>query len=152
HRPPRLRAEIEHLRARIALRQEPVRVSYEILVQAARDIATLDRGKAALMLAEAAGDGLMYAADGERMLHTARWAWELAQGVSSEEVHFFVDIALGQALIFAGHGSEGAGHIRQGLAMIESSAALWRNPRLVAWAARARLFLRERDDGAALLQ
>jgi DNA-binding CsgD family transcriptional regulator len=148
---PQLRAEIEHLRARIALRQQPVLVSYDILVQAARTIASLDPARAALLLAEAAGDALMYAADVERMLRTARWAWELAQGVADEEVTIFASIALGQALIFSGQGAAGAQHLRRGLALMESSATLWRNPRLVSWAARGRLFLREREHGAAVL-
>ena len=147
-----LRAEVEHLRARIALRQQPVLVSWEILVQAAREIATSNPAMAAQLLAEAAGDALMYAANVDRMLQTARWAWDLAQEVASDEVTFFASIALGQALIFSGEGADAAAHLRRGLATMESSPALWRNPRLVAWAARARLFLREREVGAELLQ
>jgi AAA ATPase domain len=148
---PRVRVEIEHLRARIALRQQPVMVSYEILVQAARDIAALDPAKAVLLLAEASGDALMYTARVPIMLETARWAWDLAQGVNNEEVSFFASMAFGQALIYDNH-AEGATHVRNALATIESSATLWRNPRLVAWAGRGRLYLREHEGGAALLQ
>jgi DNA-binding CsgD family transcriptional regulator len=147
-----IKAEIEHLRARIALRQEPVWVSYEILVHAARDIANLDPTRAALLLAEAAGDALMYSARVQPMLETARWASELAQGIDDPEVSFFTSIALGQSLIMAGSGSEGATHIRRGLAIMESSPWLWRNPRLVAWAARGRVFLREQGVGDTLFQ
>jgi DNA-binding CsgD family transcriptional regulator len=147
-----VRAEIEHLRARIALRQESLWVSYEILVRAAREVASVDRARAALLLAEAAGDALMYAARVQPMLETARWAWDLARGIDNPEVAFFTNIALGQSLIMAGSGSEGAMHIRQGLAIIESSPTLWRNPRLVSWAARGRVFLREQGTGDALFQ
>lgn len=148
------RVEIEHMRARIALRREPVRVSYNILVRAARDIATVDAPKAARLLAEAAGDALMYAATVQPMIETARWAWELTNGVIDDdpEVAVLTRIALGQALIFVGEGAEGARYIREGLAVMESSPALWRDPRLVAWAGRGRLFLREGTAGGALIQ
>jgi DNA-binding CsgD family transcriptional regulator len=149
---PEVKAEVEHLRARIALRQEPLWVSYDILMRAARDIASVDRAKAALLLAEAAGDALMYAATVQPMLETARWAWDLAQGVADEELSFFTSMALGQSLTMAGRGSEGARHIRRALAIVEGSPALGRNPRLVAWAGRGRLFLREQDLGSALIQ
>jgi DNA-binding CsgD family transcriptional regulator len=146
--------EIEHMRARIALRREPVRVSYDILVRAARDIAMDDPLKAAGLLAEAAGDALMYAATVQPMLESARWAWELANSVADQEpeVAVLTRIALGQALIFSGDGAQGAGYIRRGLDVMESSPALWRDPRLVAWAGRGRLFLREGAAGSALIQ
>ena len=146
--------EIEHMRARIALRREPVRVSYDILVRAAEDIAAVDPSKAARLLAEAAGDALMYAATVQPMIETARWAWELANGVVEHdpEVAVLTRIALGQALIFAGEGAQGASLIREGLAVMESSPALWRDPRLVAWAGRGRLFLREGTAGGVLIQ
>jgi len=70
-------------------------------------------------LPEAAGDALMYAANVDCMLQTALWAWDLAQGVASDEVTFFASIALGQALIFSGDGAEAAVHLRRGLAMME---------------------------------
>src|SRR5260370_40907504 len=76
------------------------------------------------------------------MIETARWAWELAHGVVEwdAEVAVVTRIALGQALIFAGEGAQGASLIRDGLAVMESSPALWRDPRLVAWAGRGRSF------------
>jgi DNA-binding CsgD family transcriptional regulator len=152
-RHPETRVEIEHMRARIALRREPVRVSYDILVRAAEDIATVDPSKAARLLAEAAGDALMYAATVQPMIETARWAWELANSVIEHdpEVAVLTRIALGQALIFAGEGAQGASLIREGLDVMESSPALWRDPRLVAWAGRGRLFLRDGTAGGALI-
>jgi len=149
-----IRVDIEHMRARIALRREPVRVSYDILVRAAQDIAPVDPPKAARLLAEAAGDALMYAATVQPMLETAQWAWQLASTVVEHdpELEVLTKVALGQALIFAGEGARGASLIREGLAVMESSPTLWRDPRLVAWAGRGRLFLREGTAGGALIQ
>jgi DNA-binding CsgD family transcriptional regulator len=149
---PRLRARIEHLRGLVAMRTQPMLVSCEILLGAATAIEATDPGEATVLLAEAAANGFMYAGLAERMLATARRAWHLAQVAGTDEATYFGAMALGQALIVNGQGAEGAQLVRRGLAIMEASETLWRNPRLVQWTARARLFLRETATGGELLQ
>jgi hypothetical protein len=111
-REPNLRAEIDHLQARISLRQDAVDVSITILLSAAKDISRIDPGKAARLLAEAAADALLYAGATEQMFQTADWAWELACVSASREAKFFAGMAFGQALVLRGRGAEGLVRVR----------------------------------------
>jgi DNA-binding CsgD family transcriptional regulator len=147
---PLLRAEIAHLRGRVTVRQGPGLDGFRILVDASKDIETIDPGKAALLLAEAT-EALLYAGAAEQMVQTARRACDLATSVGDdEEVAFFTSMALGQALILMGQGAEGAVFIRRAEAIMQASEELSRDPRLVAWTGRGQLFLRE-NDGSRLL-
>jgi DNA-binding CsgD family transcriptional regulator len=147
---PRLQAEIDQLSARVSMRHDPVTISHDTLVRAADRIAHIDPARACRFLAEAA-DSLMFAAAASRMLETARRAWELASGLENDEVRFFTCMALGQALIVNGRGGEGADLIRRSLSIMQASDALQLDPRLVSWAGRARLFLRDNSSGSELI-
>ena len=147
---PRLRAEIDHLRGRVAMRQGPVIISHDILVSAAAEVVGVDPAKACLLMAEAA-DALVFAGAAPLMLETARRARDLATVVGTNDAAFFTSMALGQALILNGQGEAGAQLVRRALAIMEASETLQRDPRLVSWAGRGRLFLREGASGTELI-
>jgi DNA-binding CsgD family transcriptional regulator len=147
---PRVQAEIDQLSARVSMRHDPVTISHDTLVRAADRIADIDPSRACRFLAEAA-DSLMFAAAASRMLETARRAFALAVELESDEIRFFTQMALGQALIVNGHGGEGADLIRSALSIMQASEALQHDPRLVSWAGRARLFLRDNSSGSELI-
>ena len=147
----RTRAEIDRLRARVAMRRGPVVISHDILASAADAIQDVDPAEACMLLAEAA-DALLFAAMGPRMLATARQAWALAAKAGVDRVTaFFTHMALGQALIINSQGSAGARLIREAVSMMEASPELQQDPRLVAWAGRGRLFLRDLASGSDLI-
>jgi DNA-binding CsgD family transcriptional regulator len=151
-REPALRAEIEHLRGRVTVRQGLGLDGFRILCDAAADVEAIDPGQAALLLAEAT-EALLYIGAVELMVRTARRAWDLAASVGEdEEIEFFASMALGQGLIMSGQGADGAAYMRRAVAIMEASPTLWRDPRLVAWTGRGYLFLRENADGGRLMQ
>jgi hypothetical protein len=149
---PRLRASVEHLRGRIAMRTEPVLVSAGIFKAAVRSIQGVYPAMAAILLAESATDAVFYSGSAEMMLDTAEAAWDLALIANEEEATFFAGMALGQALMINGRGAEGSELMRKCVSMMEVSEAIWGNPRLVVWAARGRLFLREGTTGVDVMK
>jgi DNA-binding CsgD family transcriptional regulator len=149
---PGLRALVERLRGRIAMRTEPVLVSAEIFKAAARSIQHVDPAMAATLLAESATDAVFYSGSAKTMMEDAQAAWDLALIAGQEEATFFAGMALSQALMINGRGAEGAELMRKCVSMMDVSEALWRNPRLVVWSARGRLFLREGTTGADLMK
>jgi DNA-binding CsgD family transcriptional regulator len=149
---PGLRADIEHLRGRVAVRLRPGLAGFHILRDAASDVEAIAPGKAALMLAEAT-EALLYAGQAELMIQTARRAWDLAASVhDDEQVAFFASVALGQGLIMSGQGPDGAAFMRRAAAIMDRSPTLRRDPRLVAWTGRTQLFLRDAENAGELLQ
>ena len=138
--------EIEHLRGHAALRSGHVLDAHDILVASAR----ADAGRAVVMLAEAA-DACAYAARPEPMLRAARQAWDAHGADADERERFLAHLALGMALIYNGHGEEGAGLVRAAVEILERSDDLFGDPRLLASAALGPLWLRERAQGRALI-
>ncbi len=147
-----LRADIDHLRGRVAVRLGPGLEGFRILCDAASEVASTEPGKAAIMLAEAT-EALLYAGAAQLMIETARRAGELAACVADDErVAFFVSMALGQASIVSGQGPDGAAHMRRAAAIMRGSPMLRRDPRLVAWTGRGQVFLREATEDGGMLR
>jgi DNA-binding CsgD family transcriptional regulator len=125
-------------------------VSHDLFVSAAEEVASIDPAWACRTLAEAA-DALSYAAAALRMLQTAQRAWDLAVSSGIDAANdFFVNMALGEALIILGRPA-GEVHMRTALAAFQASESLGRDPRLVAWAGRGGLYLRG-DGGVDLIR
>jgi DNA-binding CsgD family transcriptional regulator len=146
----RLRADALHLRGRAAAQTGPVMRGHDVLVEAASLIGAIDPAKAVIMLAEAA-DACVYAGQPRQMLAAAKRARELAGSEAGERETAFAGLALGTALIFNGDGVAGARLLRQTIALIDSSDVLGDDPRLLAGAALAPLWLREARIGRALV-
>jgi DNA-binding CsgD family transcriptional regulator len=147
---PRLRAEALQLRGRAAAQTGPVMHAHDLLVEAAAQIETVEPAKAVLMLAEAA-DACVYGGRPGQMLAAARRAWALAGPDAGERETAVAGLALGTALIFSGQGVAGARLVRQTIALIDASDMLGDDPRLVARAALAPLWLREARIGRGLI-
>jgi ATP/maltotriose-dependent transcriptional regulator MalT len=144
----RRRAEIDHLHGRILLRTGSLPVSHDLFVSAAEEMAAIDPVWACRTLAEAA-DALSYAGDGPRMLHTVQRAVDLAAANRIDTTtRFFLEMALGETLLILGRGADGGNHVRAALAIFEASDTLSGDPRIVAWAGKGRLYLRETDRGS----
>jgi DNA-binding CsgD family transcriptional regulator len=147
---PALVLRIEHLRGHAAMRRGPVMDGYAILVDAATRSGDLDPDRAIVMLAEAV-NAAFYAGNAVEMLRAADRTTDLVPRDSSGEAAFFATIAQGMALVFAGRGDVGAPDIRRATAILEASAELRTDPRLLAWAAVGPLWLREAEAGRALI-
>ncbi|MBV9358491.1 MAG: helix-turn-helix transcriptional regulator [Chloroflexi bacterium] len=151
-REPDLRADIDRLRGRVAVRLGPALEGFRILCDAASEVESTAPGKAAIMLAEAT-EALLYAGAAQLMIQTARRAWDLAASVADDEqVAFFASMALGQASILSGQGPDGAVYMRRAAAIMRASPTLRRDPRLVAWIGRSQLFLREATEDGGMLR
>lgn len=142
HADAALRTEIDHLRGHAAMRSGPVMDGHDLLVDAAARALAVDRGRAIVMLAEAA-DACAYAARPEPMLRAAGAAWEALWPQAGERERFFASLALGMALIYNGRGDEGAQRVREAVEILERSDALSGDPRLLSSAALGPLWLRE---------
>jgi DNA-binding CsgD family transcriptional regulator len=145
---PGLVLQIEHLRGHVAVRIGPVMEGHAILVAAAERAAADDPDRAVVMLAEAV-NACFYAGDAAEMLRTAERIAELAP--AEGESAFFGNIAHGMALIMAGEGEAGAALVRRAVEILEASAELRGDPRLLAWAAMGPLWLRESGAGRGLV-
>ena len=145
----RLTLRIDHLRAHVGARSEPVMQSYELLSVGALSVAADDPALAIAMLAEA-GDACFYAGDAERLLETARRAAAIDAG-ADERSAFFTSILLGMAGILAGHVDGNADHLHRAVEIFEASDEMQHDPLLLGWAATPHLWLREADAGRALI-
>jgi DNA-binding CsgD family transcriptional regulator len=102
---PLVRADIQHLRARVELfRGAPAR-THELLVSAAEDVQPLDPVRAGMMLADAAFTAITRAHPREA-LALARRAVSVA-GEIPVEVRAALSISLGSALILCGEAADG---------------------------------------------
>jgi DNA-binding CsgD family transcriptional regulator len=128
----------------------PVMRGHDTLVEAAAQIEPWDPGKAVELLAEAA-DACTYAAQPETMLMTAQRARKLVPADGGEREQALVALALGTALIFNGQGRAGARLLRKAIEVVAQPDALGDDPRLLARAAIAPLWLRERGVGDELI-
>ena len=147
---PAAAGEIEHLRGQALIRAGDVMEGYGVLVDAAGDVEDVNRAGAIVMLADAT-DACVYAGRPDAMLEPARRAYELLGDESGERERFFANIALGTAVIYAGEGDEGARRLREAVAILESSDVLSGEPRSLAAAAVAPLWLREKRAGPTLI-
>jgi DNA-binding CsgD family transcriptional regulator len=139
---PPLLAGVDHLQGQIALRRGPLGDGYRFLVTAARRIEESDPEAAVVMLAEAT-HGSFTAGDSRAMVAAAEQATALAARLSSPRARFFAGMALGMALIIDGRGDAGATAAREAVAILERSAELYDDPRLLTWAALGPMYLRE---------
>jgi DNA-binding CsgD family transcriptional regulator len=141
--PVDLSVALEHLRGQIAVRLGPVGEGHRILLDGAALAAGVDADQAVVMLAEAV-NAAFYAGDSEAMREAASRIPPLVRAGSSPRATFFASIAEGMALIFSGEGDrDGAALVRQAVTLLEASAELADDPRLLAWAAMGPLWLRE---------
>jgi DNA-binding CsgD family transcriptional regulator len=136
-----LAVEIEHLRGHVALRRGPVDAGRGILLAAAERAASLAPEAAVVMLAEAA-EGAFFAGDADGMRACGERAAALATGAAGGRASFFAGMTAGMGRLLAGDG-EGADLIRDAVAVLEQTDELDWDPRLLAWAAFAPLWLRE---------
>jgi DNA-binding CsgD family transcriptional regulator len=148
---PRLRAEGLRLKGYAEMQIGPVMCGHDTLVMAAAQIEPLDPGKAVELLVEAA-DACTYAAQPDMMLTTARRAWALVPDEGGQREKALASLALGTALIFNGRGRAGARLLREAIDVVAQPGALGGDPRLLARAAMAPLWLRERGVGGELIE
>ncbi len=147
---PGLRAEVQYLHGQAMIRAGEVMAGQAELVDGAAAIDSTDPERAVVMLAEAT-EACVYGGRPEAMLDPARRAFALLGDESGERARFFANLALGMALIYTDHGDEGAGHLREAVAVLEASDVLSGDPRWLAAAALAPLWLRESHAGESLI-
>ncbi|MBJ7614832.1 MAG: AAA family ATPase [Candidatus Dormibacteraeota bacterium] len=147
---PDLRAEIDHLRGQLAIRRGATEEGYRILTDAAAAIQGVDRGKAVLILADAAL-GCMAAGRSVDMMAAGRGVLELLRAEEVPETAFYAHVAYGMSATLVGKGAEGARHLRIGLRLFEQASAGVSNPLLIVWATFVPMFLREAEAGRDLI-
>ncbi len=147
---PGVATRIEHLRGHVAVHRGELEHGYRVLIGAAAQAAEDDPELAVVILAEAA-NACFYSGDGAAMLSAAERATALAE-IADGRAAFFAPLMHGMALIFDGRGDAGAESLREAIAVYEASDELRRDPRLLAWAAAAPLWLRESETGRALAE
>ncbi len=145
-----LLAEIGHLRGHIAIRQGPLEEACSLLAGAAELAARHRPDSAVVMLAEAA-EGAFFAGDALAMQTYAERASRLAAASVDGRATFFARLAAGMSSVLSGDGERGAALIREAHQSIGRSGEL-DDPRLLAWSAFGLLWLREEDEGEALLE
>jgi DNA-binding CsgD family transcriptional regulator len=145
----RFTLRIDHLRAHVSMRSEPVMRSYELLTAGAMSVADDDPALAVAMLAEAA-DACFYAGDARRLAETAERAAAIDAG-TDDRAAFFTAILQGMAGILAGHAEGNAAFLHRAVEIFEASDELQRDPLLLGWAAMPHLWLREADAGRVLI-
>jgi DNA-binding CsgD family transcriptional regulator len=138
---------IDQLDGHIATRRGPVMRGHAILIAAA-ERAVPER--AVELLAEAA-NACLYAGDAAKMLSAAQRARGLLPAGASTRTRFLAAIALGMAGIFGGDAAPGANAIREAITLVEDSAELLDDPRMLSWLAIGPIFLREAGAGRSLL-
>ncbi|MDQ6921095.1 MAG: AAA family ATPase [Candidatus Dormibacteraeota bacterium] len=147
---PELRAEIDQLRGHLAMRRGAIEEGYQMLVEAAAATQGFDRGKAVLMLADAALGSLM-AGRAVDSLAAGRRALELVRGDEAPDIAFYAHVAYGIAAVVAGHGAEGSAHLRTALGLFERASAGVSSPLLLVWATFVPMFLREAETGREMI-
>jgi DNA-binding CsgD family transcriptional regulator len=144
-----LAVAIDHLRGHIAAWGGSIATAQEILLTAAERAAPIDPERAVEILAEVvAASG--YACDIATMRLAAERATSLLRPDADRRTTFLALLIQGIALISSGQGEPGAPAIRAAVEILERSDDLLREPRLLAWAAVAPLYLREAEAGRAL--
>jgi DNA-binding CsgD family transcriptional regulator len=144
-----LRLRIDHLRAHVGMRSEPVMRSYELLTSGALSVALEDPVLAVTMLADAA-DACFYAGDAARLAETAGRAAAIDAG-TDERAAFFTAILQGMAAVLAGRAEDNAAFLHRAAEIFEASDELQRDPLMLGWAALPHLWLREADAGRGLI-
>jgi DNA-binding CsgD family transcriptional regulator len=136
---------IDSVRGAIASRRGPVMEGYALLVSAAE---RAEPDQAVLMLAEAA-DACFYSGATAEMLAAADRAAALVDaGADGGRAGFYAAAARGAARVVAG--LDGADDLRRAMALFESGG-FEDDPRTLAWAAIAPIFLRQADTGRGLM-
>jgi DNA-binding CsgD family transcriptional regulator len=148
--PADVSVRIRHLQGRIALRRGPLESGRSILLGAADEAASLDPALAILMLAEAA-QGAFYAADAAGMRTCADRATSLQERAGDDQSAFFAGMTHGMALVLSGEGEVGAAAIRDAVHLLERTAGLRSDPRLLVWAALGPIWLRESGVGREIV-
>lgn len=148
---PPLRAEIQYLRGQAAIRAGDVMAGHHVLIDGAVAIEETDPARAVVMLAEAT-DACVYAGRPAAMLRPAQRAYQLLPASAGEREHFFAELALGTALIYAGEGDRGAQRLKDAVGLLEASDVLSGEPRSLSAAALAPLWLREARTGESLAE
>jgi DNA-binding CsgD family transcriptional regulator len=144
-----LAVAIDHLRGHIAAWGGSIATAQEILLAAAERAAPIDPERAVEILAEvvvASG----YAGDIATMRLASERATSLLRPDADRRTTFLALLVQGIALISSGQGEPGAPAIRAAVEILERSDDLIREPRLLAWAAVAPLYLREAEVGRVL--
>jgi DNA-binding CsgD family transcriptional regulator len=145
-----LARRIEHLRGHVVMRRGPIMDGHAILVAAAEQTAAEDPDRAVVMLAEAV-NACFYAGRAEEMLETAERAAAILPAATGDDARFFGRLAHGMALVFAGEGEQGAALIRSAVEVVQASAELRADPRLLAWTAMGPIWLREAGETRRLV-
>jgi DNA-binding CsgD family transcriptional regulator len=144
-----LAVAIDQLRGHIAAWRGSITTAQEILLAAAKRAAPIDPERAVEILAEVvAASG--YAGDMATMRLAADQAASLLRPDADRRTVFLALLVQGIALITSGEGEPGAPVIRAAVEVLERSDDLYRDPRLLAWAAVGPLYLREAKVGRAL--
>jgi DNA-binding CsgD family transcriptional regulator len=144
-----LARRIDHLRAHVRMRSEPVMQSFELLTAGAASVAEDDPALAVAMLAEA-GDACFYAGDAARLAETASRAVSIDAGDDARAA-FFSAMLQGTAGILAGRPERSTELLQRAVAIFEASEDLQQDALLLGWAATPHLWLREAEAGRALL-
>jgi DNA-binding CsgD family transcriptional regulator len=135
---------IDALRGEIAVRRGPVMTGYALLVAAAEQAEPHD---AVLMLAEAA-DACFYSGAAAEMLAAAERAAALVAAGADGNARFYAAAARGQARVLAG--LDGTEDLRLAYELYQSGD-FGDDPRVLALAAMAPMFLRQADAARALI-
>jgi DNA-binding CsgD family transcriptional regulator len=138
-------ARIESLRGEIATRRGPVMEGYALLLAAAE---RAEPEEAVLILAEAA-DACFYSGATAQMLAAAARAAALVEAGADGRAPFYAAMAEGAARVMAGVGGAGA-PLRRAVELYEAGD-FDDDPRTLAWAAVAPIFLRDTGAGRALI-
>jgi DNA-binding CsgD family transcriptional regulator len=136
---------IEALRGEIAVRRGPIMEGYALLVAAAE---RAEPEAAVLMLAEAT-DASFYSGATEQMLAAAERAQALVEAGAAGRAPFYAAIADGAARVLTG--VDGGGDALRRAAALYEAGDFEDDPRTLAWAAVAPMFLRDTGSGRALI-
>jgi DNA-binding CsgD family transcriptional regulator len=136
---------IEALRGEIAVRNGPVMEGYALLVAAAE---RAEPEQAVLILAEAA-DACFYSGATSEMLTAAERAAGLVERGADGQAPFYAAIAEGAARVMAG--VDGGSYALRRAATLYEVGEFDDDPRTLAWAAVAPMFLRDMGTGRDLI-
>jgi DNA-binding CsgD family transcriptional regulator len=144
-----LAVAIDHLRGHIAAWSGSITTAQEILLATAERAAPIDPERAVEILAEVVAAS-SYAGDVATMRLAAKRVTSLLPPDANRRTTFLALLVQGMVLISSGEGEPGAPAIRAAVEVLERSDDLLGDPRLLAWAAVAPLYLREAEAGRVL--
>jgi DNA-binding CsgD family transcriptional regulator/tetratricopeptide (TPR) repeat protein len=147
---PALEASIDNLRGHIAARLGRVVEGQAILLRGAERVAAVDPNQAVLMWAEVV-DTAFYAGNPTALRQAGARIAEVAPRVTGRLGSFLASMARGIALILSGPAETGAGLVREAVRLAEASNELADDPRLLVWAAKGPMYLREAGVGQDLI-